>query len=191
MATEEITVRLRRSELALLVESLDSHEYWQLGDVLPRKDGQVFIPGDMEPDLLWEDEEPTEEQRGSDRRRGAVPGTCRSPQGVARRRPARGGLTCAAAGAFVVASTATESSPRTSDQPPRPTTTPTNPNTEEPTPTNQTENQTQPPDPNPTEPTTPTRHQLTKSAETHLQVPQSGTRGADPGVVPGVVHRVW
>ena len=65
MATEEITVRLRRSELALLVESLDSHEYWQLGDVLPRKDGQVFIPGDMEPDLLWEDEEPTEEQRAA------------------------------------------------------------------------------------------------------------------------------
>jgi hypothetical protein len=65
MATEEITVRLRRSELALLVESLDSHEYWQLGDVLPRKDGQVFIPGDMEPDLLWEDEEPTEKQRAA------------------------------------------------------------------------------------------------------------------------------
>ncbi len=65
MATEEITVRLTRSELALLVESLDSHEYWQLGDVLPRKDGQVFIPGDMDPDLLWEDEEPTGEQRAA------------------------------------------------------------------------------------------------------------------------------
>jgi hypothetical protein len=63
MATEEITVRLRRSELALLVEALDSHEYWQLGDVLPRKDGQVFIPGDTDPDLLWE--EPTEEQRAA------------------------------------------------------------------------------------------------------------------------------
>jgi hypothetical protein len=63
MATEEITVRLRRSELALLLESLDSHEYWQLGDALPRKDGLVFIPGDMEPDVLWEDDEPTEEQR--------------------------------------------------------------------------------------------------------------------------------
>jgi hypothetical protein len=65
MATEEITLRLRRSELALLVESLDSHEYWQLGDVLPRKDGQVFIPGDMDPDLLSEDEEPTGEQRAA------------------------------------------------------------------------------------------------------------------------------
>ena len=65
MATEGLTVRLRRSELALLVESLDSHEYWQRGEVLPRKDGQVFIPGDMDPDLLWEDEEPTEEQRAA------------------------------------------------------------------------------------------------------------------------------
>ncbi len=65
MATEEISVRLMRPQVALLVESLDSHEFWQLGDVLPRKDGQVFIPGDMEPDLLWEDEEPTAEQRAA------------------------------------------------------------------------------------------------------------------------------
>jgi hypothetical protein len=65
MATEEITMRLTQSDLALLVESLDSHEYWQLGDVLPRKDGQVFIPGDMEPDLVWEDDEPTAEQRSA------------------------------------------------------------------------------------------------------------------------------
>ncbi len=65
MATEEITVQLKRSELALLLESLDSHEHWQLGDVLPRKDGLVFIPGDMEPDVLWEGDEPTEEQRAA------------------------------------------------------------------------------------------------------------------------------
>ena len=65
MPTQQITVRLTQSELALLVESLDSHEYWQLGDQLPRKDGQVFIPGDMHPDLLWEDEEPTGEQRAA------------------------------------------------------------------------------------------------------------------------------
>jgi hypothetical protein len=38
MATEEITMRLTQSDLALLVESLDSHEYWQLGDVLPRNE---------------------------------------------------------------------------------------------------------------------------------------------------------
>ena len=65
MATEEVTVRWSRSDVTLLVESLDSHEYWQLGDALPRKDGQVFIPGDMEPDLLWEDDEPTAEQRNA------------------------------------------------------------------------------------------------------------------------------
>ena len=61
--TEEITLVLTPSDVALLIESLDSHEYWQLGDALPRKDGQVFIPGDMEPDLIWEDDEPSAEQR--------------------------------------------------------------------------------------------------------------------------------
>lgn len=60
---EEITVRLPRAELALLIEALDSHEYWQLGDLLPRKDGQVFVPGDMDPDLVWGDDEPSAEQR--------------------------------------------------------------------------------------------------------------------------------
>jgi hypothetical protein len=65
MVSDDITAHLTRSDVALLVESLDSHEYWQLGDVLPRKDGLVFIPGDMEPDVLWEDDEPTEEQRAA------------------------------------------------------------------------------------------------------------------------------
>ena len=65
MASDDITAHLTRSDVALLVESLDSHEYWQLGDVLPRKDGLVFIPGDMEPDVLWEGDEPTEEQRAA------------------------------------------------------------------------------------------------------------------------------
>src|SRR5438552_6456684 len=65
METEEITLRLTRPDAGLLIESLDSHEYWQLGDVLPRKDGLVFIPGDMEPDVFWEDDEPTEEQRAA------------------------------------------------------------------------------------------------------------------------------
>ncbi len=63
VAEDEITVRIARSEIALLIESLDSHEYWQLGDTLPRKNGEVFVPGDMEPDLIWEDDEPTAQQR--------------------------------------------------------------------------------------------------------------------------------
>jgi hypothetical protein len=65
VADDEITVRIRRSDIALLIESLDSHEYWQLGDVLPRKNGEVFVPGDMEPDLIWEDAEPTADQHGA------------------------------------------------------------------------------------------------------------------------------
>jgi hypothetical protein len=62
---DDITVHLARSDVALLMESLDSHEYWQIGDVLPRKNGEVFVPGDMEPDLIWEDEAPTAEQRAA------------------------------------------------------------------------------------------------------------------------------
>ena len=48
-------------ELALLLEALDAYEYWQLGDVLPRSDGMVWIPGDSfgPVDRYWEDEEPT------------------------------------------------------------------------------------------------------------------------------------
>lgn len=63
VADDEITVRITRSDIGLLIESLDSHEYWQIGDVLPRKNGEVFVPGDMEPDVIWEDDEPTAEQR--------------------------------------------------------------------------------------------------------------------------------
>ena len=60
-----VAVRLAQSEVALLIESLDSHEYWQIGDELPRKNGEVFIPGDMEPDLIWADAEPTAAQRAA------------------------------------------------------------------------------------------------------------------------------
>ncbi|HEY3924926.1 MAG TPA: hypothetical protein VGL75_10225 [Acidothermaceae bacterium] len=63
MGSDEITAQLTRSDVALLVEALDSHEYWQLGDVLPRNNGVVFIPGDIEPDVLWQDHAPSENQR--------------------------------------------------------------------------------------------------------------------------------
>jgi hypothetical protein len=60
--TEPVVLRLTVSDAELLIESLDSHEYWQLGDILPRKDGCVFVPGDMDPDLLWTDRQPSTEQ---------------------------------------------------------------------------------------------------------------------------------
>ncbi|HEY1739642.1 MAG TPA: hypothetical protein VGI86_13070 [Acidimicrobiia bacterium] len=63
MGADEITARLTRSDAALIIDALDSHEYWQLGDVLPRNNGAVFIPGDMEPDALWQDRDPSEVQR--------------------------------------------------------------------------------------------------------------------------------
>ena len=62
-STPQAVVRLSRSDLALLIESLDSHEYWQLGDVMPRDNGFVFLPGDMQPDRFWEHDKPSAEQR--------------------------------------------------------------------------------------------------------------------------------
>lgn len=55
---------LTRDDLALLLDALDSHEYWQLGDVLPRNDAMVWIPGDCvdSADRYWQHELPTEEQ---------------------------------------------------------------------------------------------------------------------------------
>jgi hypothetical protein len=63
-AIEPTSVPLSLDDLALLLEALDSHKYWQIGDVLPRNDRMVWIPGDCvgSVDRYWEDEEPTEEQ---------------------------------------------------------------------------------------------------------------------------------
>jgi len=60
----ETMITLSASELSLLIEGLDAYEYWQLGDVLPRNNGAVFLPDDDFGDRYWDqDEEPTEEQR--------------------------------------------------------------------------------------------------------------------------------
>jgi hypothetical protein len=63
-AIEPTSVPLSLDDLALLLEALDSHEYWQIGDVLPRNNGMVWIPGDCvgSVDRYWGDDEPTEEQ---------------------------------------------------------------------------------------------------------------------------------
>ena len=61
---DEATITLTQSELYLLIEGLDAYEYWQLGDVLPRNNGAVFLPDDDFGDRYWsQDEQPTEEQR--------------------------------------------------------------------------------------------------------------------------------
>ncbi len=58
----------------MLLEPLDSLEYWQLGDVLARNDGMVWIPGDSvgPVDRYWEDEEPTSDQVTRSRPSGSV-----------------------------------------------------------------------------------------------------------------------
>lgn len=60
---DEITITVTQDELHLLIEGLDAYEYWQLGDVLPRNNGAVFLPDDPDGDRYWApDVEPTEEQ---------------------------------------------------------------------------------------------------------------------------------
>jgi len=57
-------VPLTLGEVRLLIEGLDAYEYWQLGDVLPRNNGAVFLPDDDFGDRYWDGaEEPTDEQR--------------------------------------------------------------------------------------------------------------------------------
>ena len=61
---DEITITVTQSELRLLIEGLDAYEYWQLGDVLPRNNGAVFLPDEPYGDRYWApDAEPTEAQK--------------------------------------------------------------------------------------------------------------------------------
>ncbi len=48
----------------MICDALDSHEYWQLGDELPRNDGCVFIPGDVlgDDDRYWNGREPSADE---------------------------------------------------------------------------------------------------------------------------------
>ena len=43
MQTHESTVRLSPDEITLLIEALDSHEYWQLSESNERNDGYSTI----------------------------------------------------------------------------------------------------------------------------------------------------
>ena len=55
MVEPTAAVALTAEELDLLIHGLDALEYWELGDRLPRNNGEVFIPGDMPPehDRYW------------------------------------------------------------------------------------------------------------------------------------------
>lgn len=56
-------VELTTGEIHLLLEGLDAYEYWQLGDVLPRNNGMVFLPDDPFAERYWPpDEAPSERQ---------------------------------------------------------------------------------------------------------------------------------
>lgn len=65
MTTGPVHVSLSNLDLRRLSEALDAYEYWQLGDVLPRNNGDVFIPGDLEAgfDRYWDGETISEDER--------------------------------------------------------------------------------------------------------------------------------
>lgn len=44
MRSDEVTVRLTPGEITLLLDALDSHEYWQLSEPHERNDGYSTIP---------------------------------------------------------------------------------------------------------------------------------------------------
>jgi hypothetical protein len=50
----KITVELTTDDLDLLVEALDSHEYWRLSDPYYRHDGYVSDPGSADPSQVRE-----------------------------------------------------------------------------------------------------------------------------------------
>lgn len=58
-----IAIQLSVADAHLLLEGLDAYEYWQLGDVLPRNNGMVFLPDDLFAERYWSaDETPSEAQ---------------------------------------------------------------------------------------------------------------------------------
>lgn len=62
MPEERVSLSLSPAEVALLIEALDSHEYWQLSDPTWRHSGYVRLPADcLDP---WADPvEPTPDQQ--------------------------------------------------------------------------------------------------------------------------------
>ena len=61
--SDMVSIGLSVDEIHLLLEGLDAYEYWQLGDVLPRNNGMVFLPDDLFAERYWPaDEIPSEAQ---------------------------------------------------------------------------------------------------------------------------------
>ena len=59
----DVNLTQTAEDLAVVLEALDSYEYWQLGTDRPRNNGAVFIPGDFlgAPDPYWSTE-PTDDE---------------------------------------------------------------------------------------------------------------------------------
>jgi len=41
---EVVQIPLSTADICRLADGLNAHEYWELGDLLPRNNGEVFIP---------------------------------------------------------------------------------------------------------------------------------------------------
>jgi len=61
---ERNQVALTDDDIALLVEALDSHEYWQLSDPTWRHSGAVILPSD-DPDRWADRPEPFPDERAA------------------------------------------------------------------------------------------------------------------------------
>jgi hypothetical protein len=57
------TVVLTLDDIGLIVDGLRAQEYWEYGDVLPRNNGEVWLPDDECNERYWRpDDVPTAEQ---------------------------------------------------------------------------------------------------------------------------------
>lgn len=65
--TSNIVLNVTTAEADILIAALDDHEYWQLGEKLPRNNGEVWIPGDLPAgeDRYWDGQVPTEEEESA------------------------------------------------------------------------------------------------------------------------------
>lgn len=63
IGADVIWLPLTPEQVSMITSALDTHEYWELGDRLPRNNGCVFIPDDEGADRYWDDdEEPDDDQ---------------------------------------------------------------------------------------------------------------------------------
>ncbi len=62
VGADVVWLPLRAGQVTRLAEALDTQEYWDLADLLPKNNGHVYLPDDEYGDRYWNDD-PTDAQR--------------------------------------------------------------------------------------------------------------------------------